>query len=831
MSRLLLLGSLRHIARHPWQSWLAFLGVAVGVAVILAVDLANESARQAFLLSAERLSGKATHQVRGGPAGIPEAFYTRLRLDLGVRRAAPVVEGLVEHRGERLRLVGVDPLAEGPFREFGAGLGRDATRRLMVEPGAALLSGVTAGRLGLSPGAGLDVAAPRGSARLTLVALLEGGSPALEGVVLVDISTAQELLDRPGRLDRVDLILEPGQVDRLEVSLPGGLRLEVPETRTRVMGEMIDAFQTNLRAMSLLALMVGAFLIYNTMTFSVLRRRRLLGTLRVIGVTRGKLFGLLAAEGLLLGLAGTLAGSLLGVLVARLLVQLVTRTINDLYFVLTVTQLLVDPWTLAKGAFAGLCVTLLAVALPVAEAVRSPPVEALRRSRLETRLRRGFPWLAAAGCLGLAVGWLLVLPGAGGLLTAFTGLFLIIGGYSLLTPIAVAGVTRLAGRLAARRLLPRLALRGIEANMSRTGPAIAALCVAVAATLGVGIMIASFRATVEDWIGYTLRADIYVSAAEGGAGLLPSNARSLVESLEAVAETSGGRRVLVNSEHGEVELLALDMAAASFKGFRFDGPTVEGLWPGFARGELLLVSEPFAYRHGLEAGDNLRLETAAGPREVAVGGVFYDYGSDRGLVTLSRDAYRALWGDDSLSTLGVYLRPGADAAEASAALRKVLGGPAAGLRIRSNREIRDHSMAVFDRTFTITRVLRLLAVGVAFIGVLSALMALQLEHGRERAVLRASGMTPAQVARLTLVQAGVMGFHAGLLALPLGWLMSQVLIDVINRRAFGWTILPQLPPGALLETLLLALVAALLAGLYPAWRSARARLALALREE
>ena len=130
MSRLLLLSSLRHIARHPWQSWLAFLGVAVGVAVILAVDLANESARQAFLLSTERLSGKATHQIRGGPAGIPEAFYTRLRLELGIRRAAPVVEGLVEHRGERLRLVGVDPLAEGPFREFGAGLDRDATRRL-----------------------------------------------------------------------------------------------------------------------------------------------------------------------------------------------------------------------------------------------------------------------------------------------------------------------------------------------------------------------------------------------------------------------------------------------------------------------------------------------------------------------------------------------------------------------------------------------------------------------------------------------------------------------------------------------------------------------------
>ncbi len=153
------------------------------------------------------------------------------------------------------------------------------------------------------------------------------------------------------------------------------------------------------------------------------------------------------------------------------------------------------------------------------------------------------------------------------------------------------------------------------------------------------------------------------------------------------------------------------------------------------------------------------------------------------------------------------------------------------LSIRSNREIRDYSMGIFDRTFAITQVLRLLAIGVAFIGVLSALMALQLERTREQAVLRATGVTPGQLSRLTLLQTSLMGLYAGLFALPLGWLMSEVLIEVINRRAFGWSITTLLPVDAVVEALLLAVGAALLAGLYPAWRMGRTSLALALREE
>ncbi|MEN8167418.1 MAG: FtsX-like permease family protein, partial [Pseudomonadota bacterium] len=512
MNRLLLLSALRHLRRHPWQTWLSIIGIALGVTVIVAVDLANQSARQAFLLSAESLTGRVTHQILGGQRGIPESFYRALRIERGLRLSAPVVQGLVKLGKEQLQLIGIDPLAEAPFRQVGVSLGTQAAGDLLTEPATVLLSSITAERLGLTPGDRIDVRVTGRAVTLRIVGLLEGDNPAvLEGLLLADISTAQELLGQAGWLDRIDLILTSEQAQRLAEALPPGLRLEVPESRTRIMSEMIEAFQTNLAAMSLLALLVGAFLIYNSMTFSVLRRRQLLATLRLLGVTRRSLFQLLLLEAGLLGLIGTLLGLLLGVSVAHYLVQLVTRTINDLYFVLTVTQLMLEPLLLLKGGLIGLGVTLLAALAPAIEAAGTVPVSALRRSQLEQRVHRGLPWVGLLGLAALLGGLLLVGEEENGLTGGFAGLFLIIAGYSLLMPLAVVLISRLSGILAGRgSLLARFALRGIGANLSRTGLSIAALSVAVAATLGVSIMITSFRATVEDWLGHTLRSDIYV---------------------------------------------------------------------------------------------------------------------------------------------------------------------------------------------------------------------------------------------------------------------------------------------------------------------------------
>jgi len=602
-------------------------------------------------------------------------------------------------------------------------------------------------------------------------------------------------------------------------------------------GPPTEAFRINLTAMSLLALLVGAFIIYNTMTFAVLQRRELFGHLRVLGVTRRELFTLILGESLALGLVSTLLGLAAGVLLAQVLVHLVTRTINDLYFTLTVTRLFIGPGVLAKGALLGLVVTLLAALVPAWEAARSEPRDVQRHTQMEGRIGHLVTLLAWIGLLlmgaGVALAWL---PGEG-LLAAFAGLFLLILGFSLGVPRLLAGIGRrllpLLGRIAPPVGL--LAGRGVVRSLSRTGPAVAALTVAISATVGMGIMTASFRGTVALWLEQALTSDIYISAQEGGSALIVETldpaVPGLLTGIPGIRGSSRGRRVRIEAETGPVELLALRMGDHSYRGFRFKGATLERLWPRFLGGELVLVSEPYAYRHGTQAGDQLRLFTAQGWHGFTVGGVYYDYRSSQGLLVLNQPDYARLWDDPSITAVGLSLSDPAQLSQVLERVRTALAPLRQALHIRATGELRTHSLEVFDRTFAVTRVLRLLAVGVAFIGILSALLALHLERAREHAILRATGATPGQLLGLVTLQSGLMGLVAGLLALPLGWLMAQILIQVVNRRSFGWTLLTELPPSVLAEALALAVGAALLAGLYPAWRVARTCPAEALRTE
>jgi len=832
--------TLRYLLRHRWQAALAIVGIALGVAVVVAIDLANQSASRGFQLSMEQVAGRTTHQLLGGPSGIDEAIYPWLRITQGLRGSAPVVEGRVAIRGEPFTLLGVDPLAEGGFRDFASGIAPTDLRRLLSEPGTLLMSRADAQRLGIPAGteAAVAVEVDGRQTRAQVIGFFGDAEDALlDGLLVADIATAQELLDRSGRLDRIDLILTDEQAATLARVLPGQLRLERPENRTATLLRMSEAFRINLSAMSLLALLVGTLLIYNTMTFAVLQRRALLATLRALGVTRGEIASAILFEALLLGTLGSLLGLALGSAIAQALLHLVTRTINDLYYVVNVTELILDPLLLLKGLGIGMGASLLAALVPALEAARSRPQAAQRRSVLEGRSHRLTPWLTASGVLLCGLGWALTAQPSGDLIAGFGGLFLIIVGYSLVVPAAVVlfarALTPLLGRLFG--VTGTFAGRAISRGLSRTGLAVAALSVAVSATIGVGIMVESFRFSVAEWLTQTLQSDVYLSAPHAlssrAAGTLDPAIPQRLRGVSGISELSTGRRREIETAHGPVELAAIGMAAASYRGFRFLGDTLDAIWPRFRSGKAVLVSEPYARRQGLLVGQTLELFTAAGPRDFTVGGIFQDYGAGKGLVVMHRPVYAALWQDPSISSIGVYVAPGHAPQSVIADIRAALTGIPRQPQIRTNLAIREHSLAIFDRTFTVTRVLRLLAIGVAFIGVFSALMALLLEQAREHAILRASGATVANLLSIVSLQAGLLGFLAAILAMPLGWWMSAVLIDVINLRSFGWTMQTVLPPGVFGGAALLALAAALLAGTYPAWRIARMPPAATLREE
>ena len=347
-----------YLLRHPLQLALALLGVGIGVAVIVAVDLANSSARKAFLLSMDTVTGEATHQVIGGPRGIDESVYVRLRVEESISSIAPIVEGTVSVDDTSFTLIGVDLFAEQAMRTFtgeartagdDGAAGETLFRDMLTTPGAVTMARSTADEFGLRIGQEFELS---GSGRSHSAALIgtfgEDDGSGLQNLLVADIATAQAWLDSIGRLTRIDVRISHGDdaaLARLEAALPDGLRILSAAGRTRTTAEMSAAFMTNLAAMSLLALLVGLFLIYNSVSFSVLQRRSLIGSLRALGVTRGRMLSLILVEAAVIGSVASLLGIVAGILLGERLLVLVSQSINDLYVRLTVTDVMVSPFS------------------------------------------------------------------------------------------------------------------------------------------------------------------------------------------------------------------------------------------------------------------------------------------------------------------------------------------------------------------------------------------------------------------------------------------------------------------------------------------------------
>ncbi len=530
----------RYIERRLLQSVLFVIGVALGVAVVIAIDLANGSASRAFLLSTESITGRATHQIVGGPGGLPTELYTELRVDLGLEQVAPVVEDYVRalNLGDRpLQVLGVDPFAEPPFRSYltnvtiaGASNSAstapraetsafDALTAFIAQPRTVVISQSVAERYGVQAGDAITLQLPGGRVDVTVVGLLQTGDPAstqaFDNLILTDIATAQELVGEPGKISRIDLILPDGyDLGKIQALLPAGATITTPSQASGALGQMTAAFELNLQALSLLALVVGVFLIYNTVSFSVVQRRAVLGILRSIGATRRQIFALILGEALVLGLVGTLLGLGLGMIAGRGTVNLVSQTISDLYFAVDVQRVTVDPLTLLKGVAIGIGASLIAAVIPSLAATNTPPAGSLRRSGDEEQARR-LLMPVTVGALALnVVGVLLLTLPTNSLVISFASLFSVVVGGALLTPIVLIAAMRLLTPLmgAIFGVLGRMATRAVGRSLSRTAVAVAALTVAVSVIVGVSVMIDSFRWTVSDWLDTTLGADIYISA-------------------------------------------------------------------------------------------------------------------------------------------------------------------------------------------------------------------------------------------------------------------------------------------------------------------------------
>lgn len=845
MSRLLNRSSRRYLLRHPGILVLTVVGVALGVAIVVSIQLAVQSARASFLLSAEAVAGRATHRVHAGQSGLPDSVFTRVRVEAGIRRSAPVVEGTVTSAawpGRALTVLGVDPLSEAWFRPWsvGGGTGVGGIAGPTDTQSGVLLSSSLAGDAGLSTGDTFTVESVVGLRTLRLSGVVGGNTGDQTDLLLMDIALAQDVLGARG-LSWIDLILPDGPEEEAAFRavahvLPPDSRLERAGTRSGTLAQMIRGFNLNLTALSLLALLFGMFLIFNAETFAVVQRRALFARLRSVGVTAAEIRRAVVLEALALGIVGSALGTVGGIFLATRLVVLITRTINDLYFSVSVRALDLEPVWLVLAVLLGTAVTLLSALPAVMEATAVEPTDASSRSGLEARAGRGVQRAAMIGVIGcLAGAGVLALP-VGAVWVAFAGTFMVVLGMALMAPVVAAALFRVAGAVMKRHLglTGVLVSGGLLRSLSRTGPAVSALVVSVAVTVGLGTMVASFRSTLGQWLDQTLQADVYISA-PGGAANGPTgtlDAAYVARVREAPGILASSTYLGLDGVHPSpaVRVVVLDLAQQGEAAFSFLDARPDQAFRAFRTSGAVLVSEPYAFRYAVAPGDSLTLLTPVGERRFPIAGVFYDYASEHGTVMLAQETWEAYAAAGRFTSMALFGSPGTPVEKIIDTARE-LAGPGAEVAVRSNRALRQTTMEVFDRTFTVTVVLRLLTLGVAFIGILGALMALQLERGWEMALLRASGVTPAGLWRLITAETGLLGLVAGLIALPAGWVMAWIMVHVINRRSFGWTLFMDLEASVFVEGVLVAVIGAILAGLYPAWRMARTAPALALQSE
>ena len=834
------------IVRHLWgvgragdrlRTLLSILSVGLGVGVILAIQLANRSAIHSFQSSLAEMAGRSNLAILA-VNGMDEMLLPRLRETLGPEvKLSPVIEStaVVPSSKEVLRVLGIDIVQDRPFRETaleGTHLPPREFLLMLVDPNSLVIGEAFARRSGLQPGSKLSLLVHDRQNEFTVRGILapQGPGKVLAGnIAIMDIAAAQLAFHRPGKLDRVDLIVPPEKLTAyqalLQRQLPPGLRVERPQERAEQTDKMLRAFRWNLTALSYVSLVVGAFLIYNTIAVSVVRRRAEIGTLRALGATSTQVLRLFLAEALLLGTAGAIVGIGLGRLLAGLALQFVSGTVNALYVAGRPAAIQLD-WSLAGEAIAiGAVTAFFSALLPALEAAQVLPAEALQHGAHEYHRLLAVRRYAGLGALALGLaGVAAAMPAVDGLpLFGYLATLLVIVGFSFLMPLLLSVLTAVLDapikKVAA--IEGHLAARGLAASPARISVLTMSLATAVAMMASVAIMVGSFRETVKVWAFQTLRADLFMRPAAQLAGMneaaIPPEAIAMVRanpSVEAVDAFRGldivfrGNRALLGA--GQWETLV------RYGNLLFvDGRPARDVMSGDIS-RAAIVSEPFAIHYRVRRGQTIELDTPSGKISFRVAGIFYDYTNDRGTVVIDRAVYQRLFGDDTASTLAVYLKPGVNDEEARAQLGKSLGEQGYQFLITPNAALQRAVLRVFDRTFSITYALEVVAILVAALGIANSLLAFVIERRRELGILRILGASRAQLRKMILTEAALVGLFGNLVGWLMGLALSLILIFTINRQSFGWTIQFSYPGTFLALSGLAIWLVTLAAGLYPA---------------
>jgi putative ABC transport system permease protein len=844
--------SLHHFYQEKWKSGLTIVGIALGVAVFISIRISVHSALDAFKSTVDHVAGKTHLEIASRQNGFDENFFPKIKGTKGVFAATPVVQYLaqcIRPGNQPLLVLGIDIFSDRRFRSYRF-QGEVDDRNLLeflLEPKTIAITKTFAEKFGLDRGSRLDLLIGAKKVSFTVKGIMEeeGPAKALGGnLAILDIAHAQEAFDKVGLLDRIDLILDPEASPEaiaatLGKALPPNLVVRRPQTRNNQVENMIGAFRLNLTALSFVSLFVGMFLIYNSMSISVIRRRREIGILRSLGVSEKQILAVFLSEGAILGLLGAILGTGLGLVMAKFTLASVSKTVTALYILVNVERLTISPSTLILGILISIGVSIISAAGPAWEAARTKPREALSLNNLERKVwgHLGTFLLVGLGALLLALIFALQKPVWGRPVFGFASAFLILAGFSLMTPAGTRWLNALFGPTVERlfKTEGRLAAHYVRDSLTRTAITIAALMTALAMLISISIMILSFRKTVAIWVDQAITADIILTPASaaisGWDSFVPpeilAHARNHpeVEAFDTIRVSEmdyGGRVVLL---WAAVTPVLLRQNRLRF----LRGDEAEIIERVTEKGEVI-VSETFSMKFGLVEGQDLFMQTPGGPREFRIAGVFYDYTTENGMIIMDLAIYQKIWRDPRINRVTLYLKDPSRLREVRKELATHLSGKHQILAI-SNRELRDEILRIFDQTFAVAHALKVIAFLVAILGIINSMLAMVIERERDIGILRAIGTFKAQIRKMTLIEAQLMGLVGFVLGAMSGVLLSMVLIYVINKQSFGWTIQFFPVPSVFIQSLVLVVVASFLAGLFPAHAASKKRVAEAVKME
>ena len=841
---------LRPLVRSPLRFLATLLGVTAGVAAFVATLASNRAALATLREDTHALAGAATLEITS-PALVPTEALPLLRPLAADAELLPVIEELVlmQPSGTVLRLFGVDPLLDPRAREFAAGAPGGALAGRTLRGEGVWISGALARTLGCAPGGKLALEAHGRLHELEVLGLLpaELDEGPFATAVVCDLSLAERVTGRKGRVDRVELVPRPG-VSPAELEaharalLPAGL-LELRPTSARAAQTegLVRSLEFNLLALSGISLLVAAVLVGTALATSVVQRRKTLALLVSLGAGRLELARALVAEALALGLLGGLLGAFGGYAAARVLAPAMRATLTTVVGDSPASPVRFDPALVWIGLALGLSVAAASAVLPLFEILRTPPLQSLARERPEWLSARGR--VAAVGIAilcTLAARELLRLPAWNGLpLPALGSATALLAALFALQGPLCDGIARLSARIPRLLVLAgplRLALAALAAGRRRSAWAAGAVGMSVALSVAIATLVHSFRTTVVEWTAASLRSDLQVRtlAPPGGVpvGTLDPEVVAITARVfgadaidpytSAAAECEGRPITLVGAA---VEVVA---RRGGF-GYRDGRDSREVLARALAT-KACVVSEAFALKFGHKENDVVRVATPGGVLERRIEGVFYDYGDSQGTLIIDLADFRPLYPGRSARHIEVYLPENADLDAERVKLVAALDGKFQ-VDILTKPELHRSVLSVFDRTFAITNALVLVNAFVAVIAVLTVLFALLRERAADLALLRALGASRTELGAQVTLQAGLLGLLGAGGGAVTGLCIGLILVTVVNVQSFGWTREFHQPWEAIRGVLAAVALACLVAGIAPALLAARAGMSAVLRED